>query len=271
VRKNNILNIIAVILLVFVIASCSQYKKVLKSSDYELKYKMANEYYKSKDYVRAFVLFEELGLVFRGTNRAEEVAYKLAYCTYGMEDYIMATYELKNFVKQYPKSEYAEEAMFTNAYCYYLDSPRYSLDQANTSIALTELQLFVTMFPNSARIAQCNDLIDKLRIKLQNKLYDLAKLYYDMEEYKSAIITFNNFCKEFPESKNCEESKFLSIKSQYLLAKKSIESKKMERFRSVEKMYIEFIDYYPNSKYLKTLEDYYKSSTEYIQKNNIKS
>ena len=45
------------------------------------------------------------------------------------------------------------------------------LDQTNTYDALKELQLFINTYPNSSRIPECNDLIDKLRTKLEYKDY----------------------------------------------------------------------------------------------------
>jgi len=42
------------------LVSCSEYQKILKSNDYELKYKSAVEYYQKKDFSRAQALFQEL-------------------------------------------------------------------------------------------------------------------------------------------------------------------------------------------------------------------
>lgn len=39
--------------------SCSGFEKVLKSKDYEYKYKMALEYYKKKDHYRYVTLLEQ--------------------------------------------------------------------------------------------------------------------------------------------------------------------------------------------------------------------
>ena len=41
--------------------ACSKYQKLLKSSDYALKYENGVKYYEKKDYYRAVGLFEELG------------------------------------------------------------------------------------------------------------------------------------------------------------------------------------------------------------------
>ncbi|MFN7691023.1 MAG: outer membrane protein assembly factor BamD, partial [Bacteroidota bacterium] len=68
-KKNQIVVLlIAVGTLLF---SCKgSYQRLLKSSNYELKYQRAIEYYEKKDYVRALPLMEELVTVMRGTARA---------------------------------------------------------------------------------------------------------------------------------------------------------------------------------------------------------
>jgi outer membrane protein assembly factor BamD len=253
------------LLSVMLLWSCSDYNKVLKSSDYEYKLKRANEYFKKESYVRALPLFEELMTIYRGTSKAEEIGYRYAYCNYGLGDYIMAGYEFKNFAKTFPKSPLAEEAMYLNAMCYYLDSPRYSLDQENSNSALTELQLFVTLYPQSPKVQDCNDLIDKLRLKLHKKAYANCKLYYDVEDYKAAIVSFRNLIKDYPESQYSEEAHFMILKSQYLLAINSIDSKKKQRLLDTEKTYLKFVDTYTKSSYLKEAESIYTSTKKELE------
>jgi outer membrane protein assembly factor BamD len=240
-------------------AGCSKYQKILKSSDYNLKFKKAKEYLDKKDYVRALPLYEELMTVFRGTSKMEECLFYFAYCNYGIEDYVLASYHFKNFYKSFPKSDKAEEAMFLNAYCFYLDSPRFSLDQTSTIDAINEFQLFVTMFPVSTRIGECNEIIDKLRLKLQVKAFETAKMYFHMEDYKASVASFKNLIKEFPESKFREEAQFLMLKSQYLLAKNSIEAKQAERYEEAIKFYYTFVDAFTGSKWSKDAETIFEN------------
>src|SRR4051812_48869303 len=74
-------------LLAIAIYSCSKFDKLVKSSDYELKYKKALEYYNHGNYTNAMTLLEELIPVFKGTERAEEVYYYYSYCNYNQGDY----------------------------------------------------------------------------------------------------------------------------------------------------------------------------------------
>jgi outer membrane protein assembly factor BamD len=256
------------VLFFVVLTSCNKYNRLLKSSDFELKYNKAVEFYGKKNYVKALPLFEELMTIYRGTARAEQVAYYYAYCNFGLDDYLLASYHLKNFVRTFPKSEFAEDAMFTSAYCYYLDSPIYSLDQENTMKAINEFQLFVNMYPNSERIKDCNEYIDKLRGKMERKSYENAMLYFNIQDYKASMQAFKNLLKDFPDNPYREMANFMILKSNFLLAKNSIYEKKEARFKSTIENYYKFIDAYKESKYLNEAESIFESSQK--QLNNLK-
>jgi outer membrane protein assembly factor BamD len=152
-----------------------------------------------------------------------------------------------------------------------MDSPSYALDPTSTETAINELQLFINKYPTSARVQTCNDLMDKLRGKLETKDYQTAKLYFKVQNYKAAIIAFDNLVKEFPESSRREECYFLALKSRYLLAINSIEEKKSERLEAAKKAYFQFVDLYPKSSYLNEAERFYSGTTKEISKTKYRS
>ncbi len=242
----------------------SPYEKLRRSTDSAKKFEKAKEYYEKKDYFRALPLFEELVNVYRGTGDAEQIYFYYAYCHYGMNDLISARYHFKVFAETYPKSKYAEEALYMSAYCYYKDSPTYSLAQENTYKAIEALQLFINIYPKSGRVAAANDLIDQLRTKLETKSFNAAKLYYNIRDYKAAIISFNNSADDFPDSKYREEMAFLIIKSHYLYAKNSVEAKKEERYKAAIAAYQNFVDTYTTSKYLDDAQNIYDATLKQL-------
>ena len=245
-----------------------KFNKLVKSADIDAKYAAAVNYFKKEDYTKALTLFEELMSVYRGTAKAEEVHYYYAYSNYNLDDYIVAGYHFRNFVKTFPSSIHTEECAYMNAYCFYLSSPGYSLDQVDTKLAIKEFQRFTNQYPKSTRIAECNTMLDKLRGKLERKSYENAMLYYNMVDYKAAIVAFGNHSKDFPESKHVEEFNYLMIKSYYLLALNSIESKKYERFKSAVDTYIKYVDNFPKGGYLREAELIYSSALKNLEKYN---
>ncbi len=233
--------------LIAVLASCSEYQKVLKSTDLNLKYEKAVEYYEAEKYNKAYPLFDELLSLYRGTQKAADVYYYFAYTNYHLGDYILAAYHFKNFSKTFPTHEKAEECAFMVGYCYYLESPSYSLDQTYTFKAIGELQLFANKNPNSERLQECNELIIELRRKLERKSFEIAELYFETGFYQAAVVAFGNTLNDYPDTKYREEAYYLRLKSSYELAKNSIESKKLQRFIESKTAYFDFIERYPES------------------------
>ena len=238
---------ISILLIMLVFAGCSKYQRVLKSNDFEKKFDMAKVYYDNGKYQKAFPLFEELITVFRGTSKAEDVYYYYAYSNYKLGDFMLAGYHFDNFVRTFPRSERAEDAQFMNAKCFFLDSSDPSLDQASTKKAIDELQLFINKYPESPKVDECNDLMDRLRFKLETKAYNGAKLYYRLGEYKAAIFALRNTLAEFPDTRHREEISFLIVRSSFMLADNSIEEKKIERCNQTLRECDDFMERHPRS------------------------
>jgi outer membrane protein assembly factor BamD len=256
----------AVILIAIVASSCSNFNRILKSTNLEEKYKAAEAYYLKGDYYHAQQLFEELITYYRGTDKAEKIYYYYSYCFYGLEDFTTAAYYFKNFAATYPNSKYARETQYMSAYCTTLDSPNYTLDQASTLTGIKELQLFIDMYPKSDTVVICNKLIDDLRFKLEQKEFEVSKLYYKCQDYKAAVVSFKNTINDFPETKFREECLYYVLKAGYYYAENSIQSKKEERYKAAVLAYDALVEAYPQSKYLREAETINKNSLKEINK-----
>lgn len=250
--------------LLILLSSC-KFQKILKSGSIDEKYETAVKLYTQKDYSRALQLFDQLAGVMRATDKAQKISYYYAYCYYNQKDYTMASYYFKRYTTNYPNSPEAEECLFMSAYCNFLSSPEYSLDQTITYEALKDFQLFTNSYPTSKRVSECNDLMDKLREKLEHKDYKMARLYYRMEDYAAAIQGLNNILKEYPDTPHKEEILFLVFKSYHKFAKESIEHKKKERHTKAISSYKEFVAQYPESKFLSEAADLNERSRKELE------
>jgi len=200
------------IVFVLLLSSCSDYNKIVKSTDYEFKYKKSLEYYEAGEFVRSSTLLKELLNIYRGTSRADKVYYYYAKSQFGMKDNMMAGHYFKTLVKEFPRSEYAEESQFMVGYCFYLDSPNARLDQQVSQNAIDALQLFINLYPKSTRVEEANRLIIELRDKLVYKSYISGKLYYDLKNYKAAVVALSSSLKDFPDTKYREELMYMLVK-----------------------------------------------------------
>jgi outer membrane protein assembly factor BamD len=265
IKMKNI--IVFALLLLLVGTACSDYNKIVKSTDYEFKYKKALEYYEAGEFVRSSQLLSELVNIYRGTSRADEVYYYYAKSHYGANDYLMAGHWFRTLVKDFPKSKYAEESQYMIGYCHYLDSPKPRLDQQVTQKAIDALQLYMNLYPNSDRIEEANRLIIELRDKLVYKSFLSGKLYYDLEDYKAAVVALTNSLKEFPDTKYREELMFMLLRAKYLLAIRSVEEKKEERLTDALDEYFTFVDEFPESEHRKEAEKFYEETARLLNYN----
>jgi outer membrane protein assembly factor BamD len=264
--NTNLVKIVIYFLTLSFFISCSEYNKVLKGSDYNLKFDKAIEYYKNDQCYKSLPLLEELMSYFRMTSKGEDVYYYYAKNQYCMGDFYLAGYYFKRFVKNFPQSSRVEECAFNSAVCLMMNSPDYYLDQSESYKAIDEFQLFLSKYPNSFLVDSCNNMVANLRARLERKSFEKGKLYFRMEKFRSAIIALNTTILEFPDTQYKEEVLYLILKSNYLFAVNSVISKKVERFEESIKSYYTFVDSFKNSKFANEAESFYLSSLKELEK-----
>ncbi len=233
--------------LILLLSSCSQYQRLLKSDDFELKYRKAIEYYYEENYGRAITLLTDVIPMYRGTAEAERINYYYAMAHYKMGDYTLASHYFRSFANAFPRSEHAEKFFFLSAYCKYLESPGYSLDQTFTLQAIRELQQFINRYPYSEKVEDANQLIDELRYKLEKKRFQTGMLYYNISDYQASATTFETFIRDYPDTKYREEATFMIIKAYFEFAYNSIPQRQEERYEKVLAAFNNFVRRYPDS------------------------
>lgn len=238
-----------VLLLLVVFTSCSQYQKLLKNDDVVLKKDKSIEYYNKGEYEKTITLITSIMPAFRGTSFAEELNYYYAMAHYKQRDYIMAAHYFKTFTQGFPRSEHVEEFLYLSAYCRYLLSPRPSLDQTETQEAINEFQAFINRFPQSQRVEESNNRIDELRLKLEQKAFDSALMYFNIRDYMAAVTSFSNVINAFPDTDYREEALYYIIRSHFLYAENSIENKQLERYQKVVPAHTRLVNRYPESRF----------------------
>ncbi len=248
-----------IILTVFTVVSCSDYQKLLKSKDSELKYEKAVAYFEKQDYIRAQTLFDDVSKYYRGTEQAGEILFYLCRCYMGQKDYYTASEYYKTYVRTYPKGRYVTEAKYMVGYCYYLDSPDARLDQASTRDAIEALQEFIDVYPESSFVPEANKLLEELANKLAYKELLSARLYYNLgtylgDNYESAKIVAQNALNKYPSNQYREELCFIMLNSKYQQTLLSVDERKEERKQETIDEYYSYIGEFPEGKYKKNAE-----------------
>ncbi len=249
--------------LIFLASSCkSNFERTRTSGNAELILTTAFKYYEKKNYQRALTLFELVINTLRGDARAEKAYYEYAQCHYKTKQYLLAAFYFKNFSNTFTSSPLREDAAFMSAYSNYELSPSFRLDQKASESAIEDFQVFVNLFPTSEKVAECNKLIDELRRKLEQKAFAEGQLYYDLRQYQSAVISFDNLLRDYPESPDVERVRYLIAKASFLLAENSVVEKKEERYAEAATRCNDFLDKYPSGKYYKEIKETLKNATQ---------
>jgi len=264
-----------------VLTSCGEYNKVLKSTDYEYKYEAAKSYFGKGQNTKAAAILEELITILKGTDKAEESLYMLGMTYYNQGDFITASHYFSTYYNTYPRGTYTEQARFYSGKALFLDTPEPRLDQTSTYKAIQELQMFMEYFPASSRHQEAQQMIFDLQDKLVMKDYMAARLYYDLgsymgnssysttgNNYLACIVTAQNALKDYPYTKMREDISILLLRAKYDMAKESVEEKKEERMRDAIDEYYAFKNEFPESKYMKEVENIYKDARKYVKELN---
>ncbi len=246
--------------------SCSKFRAIQKSEDWRIKYDAGLNYYSKKDYYRTAILFEEILPIVRGLPEGEKVEFSLAYCQYYEKQYLLASNQFRTFYETYGRSAQAQEAYFMFAYSLYVSAPATNLDQSSTIEGMNAMQNFINQHPDSELRDRANEVITASQQKLEQKGYENAKQYLKIKSYKASVIAFDNFKKNFPDSKYLEELAYLKVVAEYRLAQQSFPSLQLERFNSVVSFYQELVDNFPQSTFLKEAEKLYTESLDKINK-----
>jgi len=244
-----------------------EFNQVYKSQDNNYKYEYAKEAFAKGKYTQASTLLEELIMVMKGTDNAEESLFMLGMAHFNNKDYESASQSFKTYYKTYPKGIYAEKASFYIGESLYQSTPEPRLDQTETVNAISAFQDYLDIFPDARLKAQAQARLLELQDKLVKKELYSAQLYYNLgsyfgnctnggSNYEACIITAQNAIKEYPYSKERENFALLIMKSKFELAEQSVEEKRLDRYRDAEDECYGFVNEYPESKNKEIAEKY---------------
>lgn len=245
-----------IIFVALLAVSCNrEMEKAMKSADKDLILKVANEKFANKKWKDALALYERLGNLVAGTDDAPNVIFNTAFANYYDANYKLAGHQFKNFSVTFPQDQRAEEAAYMSALCYYEGSMDYNLDQSSTELAINELQNFLNAYPNSARAKNIDALVDELSYKLEFKAYENARQYYKMQNYKAAIVSFENMLDDFPATKLKPKVYEFLMESRYELALGSRFDLKEDRLVNAIAFSKQVESTYPDTKQAKDAAD----------------
>ena len=110
--------------------------------------------------------------------------------------------ELREFQRLYPPNhELGPEAQFKVAQIYFGQMRRPERDQSQTRFAITELELFVTRYSETAEVEMLDEvrsLLREARDRLSESSYLVGRFYYRNNFYNGAIDRFQSILEDDP-------------------------------------------------------------------------
>lgn len=261
-------NLLLLCMAVFLSSCASEFNKVYKTADNDYKYEFAKQCFAMGKFQQASSLLQDLVLVTKGRDHAQECLYLLGMAEYGNRDYESASTTFKKYYSSYPKGIFAEQACFYIGQSLYRGAPEPRLDQTPTIGAINAYQQFLDIYPDSELRPLAQQRLFELQDNLVQKEFLSAQLYYNLggyfgninsnteSNYEACIITAQNALKNYPYSKIREKFSVLIMKSKFYLAENSSEERRLDRYRDAEDECYGFINEYPESKEIVTAEKF---------------
>eukprot|EP01132_Coremiostelium_polycephalum_P000148 gene148-200_t len=227
---------------------------VQNQGNYLSQYQRAVAYYEEKKYYESLQIFEELIPLLKGRKEIATAQLYQAYAYFYEKNYKKSAYCFETFYKTYPRINQAEEALYMQGHSLYLMVPDICLDQNITEKAQRVLKLYLVQYPHGTYREVVQKYHNELEQHLMRKDFENAKLYEQLGHYHAAIIGLKNFQTHYQESIYQEEALFLQTKAYYQWAINSKKEEQQQRLQEMITCYHAFVDQFPNSQWLKTLE-----------------
>lgn len=206
-------SILALIFL-FINISCSSTQP--QEEDIQALYHKAMKFLDKKRYLRAQEEFGNVAIKGLHTELGDDAQYYLAESYFLNKEYILAIAEYDQLIRRMGFSEYTQKARWRICQCYVKQSPKYFLEQSSTENALSKIQEYIDDYPNSEYHEEALDNIKVLRSKLAQKIFESGRLYIKMEEFDSAIITYEDLLANYYDTNLVEETHFQIIRCHLL-------------------------------------------------------
>lgn len=267
------IKILCIFVIAILFASCGEYNRVLKNPDREVRFEYAKRYFEEKKYGRTITLLESVMTSYVGYAQEQEILFLLAQAYLYDKDYETANAYFKQYYNKFPRGEYAELARYNAPYALYLDSPDVRLDQTNTIKAIQGFQDFLENFPQSDKVSQAQDLMFALQEKLAEKELLAARLYFNLgmlngNNYESCVVTSREALKNYSYSSFAEEFQILIVRAKSEEAYYSTPAKKPTRYREVIDEHFNYVNMFPEGKYLAESTKLYNKATKALGLSN---
>jgi outer membrane protein assembly factor BamD len=224
-------NLIILILIIFLINSCSGKKKTLVIEEKDLDLQMISAYTKGvealdeNDAIRAAKHFNEAEILFPQSEWAPKSALMAGYAFYTQNYYGDAIFELERLIKTYPTYKALSYAHFLLGICHYESIIDEQKDIEPILKAKKQFELVINKYPDTDFALDSKFKLNLIFDMLASKEMYLAKYYFEKEKWIPAINRYKTVVNYYSETIYIEEALHRLVEIHYMLGLKD-EAKK---------------------------------------------
>lgn len=148
----------------------------------------------------------------QGTGFVEQAQFMLSESHYNLEEWIEARGEYSTFIMNFPSSPLAETAAYRKAISSFNLSYSDSRDESNTITAQRDFQDFLDQHPSSPMADSVTYYMSQITDRLAEKDYQIARLYWRMDEPLAAAVYLKDFLEQFPGTRRFDEAAQLLVR-----------------------------------------------------------
>ena len=146
--KRRIFIVVAIISFGFILNGCGRVHIDEDWSALQL-WEISRDAFEREKYLDASELLTTFTLNHSGSTLIDSAQFLLAECHFMLKEYIIAEAEYARLVQNFPKSPLVDDAWLKIVLCFFYLSPRYDLDQQNTSRTVNAINDFLDEYPNT--------------------------------------------------------------------------------------------------------------------------
>ena len=182
-------------------------KKRHHNYDCNKKLTQAVEDYNLKKYSKVKTTLEDVKIQCNGSPIMDSVHYYLGISYLKMKMYVESRSELERVVSDFPDSPLFYEAKFRAAMTVYLQAQPANRDQKETGEAVQLFKDILESYPTCPVADSVSHYLNLAINKLAEKELNNARYYVKMSEYESAVVYYQLFITQYPDSKFVDEAK----------------------------------------------------------------
>ena len=191
------------------IFSCASKDKVdLYNINDELNDKLVKgkNLFEKEKYTRSLDSFNYIIVNDRGSEIGLEARFYHAEASFELKDFSEAINSYEKYLQYSMNDERTQYVKYKICKSFFNLSTKHNRDQSNNDNAKTKIQFFIDEYPGTAFLEESTEMLDILRKRKAEKVYEIGKLYLKIREYDSAILYFNDVMKDYYDTIYSDES-----------------------------------------------------------------